>query len=413
MPFARTVIALSLGLIIWQGHVQAAPLLSLDNARSEQAAATSNAWVEINKTAFESNIRTVQNSLTNKSKLCAILKADAYGHGVGLLMPSVIKMEVPCVGVASNEEARVVRESGFKGELVRVRTATLAEVEGALPYRMEELVSSLEYARQAAAIAEKHGRRLKVHLALNAGGMSRNGLEMSTEQGRQEALAITRLAHLKLVGIMTHFAVEDKDDVRQGLKAFNEQTDWLIKTAGINRSKITLHTANSYATLEVPESHLDMVRAGGALYGMMGASYTEYKRVMQVKSYVASVNQYPKGNTVGYGRTVTLSRDSKLANIPVGYSDGYRRAFTNKGFVLIDGQRAPVLGKVSMNTVMVDVTDIPAVRAGDQVVLFGKQGSGEIAQSDLEDLSGTLLVDLATIWGSSNPRTLVADKVSD
>ncbi len=111
-------------------------------------------------------------------------------------MPSVLKMEVPCVGVASNEEARVVRESGFKGELVRVRTATLAEVEGAFPYKMEELVSSLDYARQMAAIAEKHGQRLKVHLALSAGGMSRNGLEMGTEQGRQEALAITRLAPL-------------------------------------------------------------------------------------------------------------------------------------------------------------------------------------------------------------------------
>ncbi|MCP3751459.1 alanine racemase [Pseudomonas sp. SBB6] len=120
--------------------------------------------------------------------------------------------------------------------------------------------------------------------------MSRNGLEMSTEHGRQEALAINRLAPLELVRIMTHFAVQDKDDVRQGLKAFIEQTAWLIKAARINRSKITLHAANAYATLEVPESHLDMVRAGGTLYGMMEPSHAEYKPVMQVKSYVASVN---------------------------------------------------------------------------------------------------------------------------
>lgn len=165
-----------------------------------------------------------------------------------------------------------------------------------------------------AAVAEKHGQRLKVHLALSAGGMSRNGLEMGTEQGRQEALAITRLAPLELVGIMTHFTVQDKDDVRQGLSAFNEQTAWLIMAAGIDRS---------------------------------------------------------------------------------------------------DGQRAPVVGKVSMNTVMVDETDIPAMRAGDQVVLFGKQGDSEITQSELEELSGTLLVDLATVWGSSNPQTLVTDKTSD
>lgn len=413
MPLTRTVIALSLAMIIGQGYVQAAPLLALDNAQSEQAVATSNAWVEVNQAEFENNIRMLQGTLTNKAKLCAILKADAYGHGVALLMPSVMKMAVPCVGVASNEEARIVRESGFKGELVRVRTATLAEVEGALPYNMEELVSGLAYAREMAAIAEKHGKRLKVHLALNAGGMSRNGLEMGTDKGRQEALAITRLAPLQLVGIMTHFAVQDKEDVRQGLDAFNEQTAWLIKTAGIDRNKITLHAANSYATLEVPESHLDMVRAGGALYGMMQPSHAQYKPVMQVKSYVASVNQYPKGNTVGYDRTVTLSRDSRLANIPVGFSDGYRRAFTNKGIVLVNGQRAPVVGKVSMNTVMVDVTDIPAAAAGDQVVLFGKQGESEISQGEIEALSGTLLVDLATVWGSSNPQMLVTDKTSD
>lgn len=275
------------------------------------------------------------------------------------------------------------------------------------------MVGGLEYAREAAAIAAKHGSNLKVHLALNAGGMSRNGLEMSSEQGRKDALAITHLADLELVGIMTHFAVEDKDDVRQGLKVFNEQTAWLIKTAGIDRGKITLHAANSFATLEVPESHLDMVRPGGALYGDTVPSYTEYKRVMQFKSYVASVNEYPKGNTVGYDRTFTLSRNSKLANIPAGYSDGYRRVFTNKGFVLIDGRRAPVVGKVSMNTLMVDVTDIPAASSGDEVALFGKQGGSEITQNEVEGINGALLADLYTVWGSSNPKILVVDKAAD
>jgi alanine racemase len=111
------------------------------------------------------------------------------------------------------------------------------------------------------------------------------------------------------------------------------------------------------------------------LFGDTVPSFTEYKRVMQFKSHVASVNSYPKGNTVGYDRTYTLKRDSKLANITVGYSDGYRRAFTNKGIVLINGHRVPVVGKVSMNTLMVDVTDVPTVKSGDEVVLFGKQGN--------------------------------------
>ena len=407
MPFNRTVLALSLGLIFLQGQVQAAPPLSLNNGISEQTAQTSNAWVEINQAALDHNIQTLQAELGGKSKICAVLKADAYGHGIGLVMSSVIKAGVPCVAVASNEEARVVRASGFKGQLIRVRTASLGELEDALQYNMEELVGNLDFARQAAELAKKHGRPLAVHIGLNSSGMSRNGIEMNTEQGKQDAVAMTQVPNLQVVAIMTHFAVEDKDDVLEGLKAFNEQAAWLIDKAHLDRSKITLHAANSFATLEVPESRLDMVRPGGALFGDTVTTRPEYKRVMQFKSHVASVNSYPAGNTVGYDRTYTLGRDSKLANITVGYSDGYRRVFSNKGVVLINGHRVPVVGKVSMNTLMVDVTDAPDVKSGDEVVLFGKQAGAEVTQAEVEEINGALLADLYTIWGSANPKVLV------
>ena len=409
LPFARTLLALSLGMTLLQTPTFAAPPLTMSNGVAQVNTQGSNAWVEINKTAFEHNIQVLKDTLGDKSKICAVLKADAYGHGIGLLMPSIIATGVPCVGVASNEEARVVRESGYKGQLIRVRTAALSELEAALPYNMEELVGNLDFATKAAQIAEKHGRPLVVHLGLNSSGMSRNGVEMSTAQGRSDAVAITKIPNLQVRAIMTHFAVEDADDVRAGLKTFNEQAQWLIKEAKLDRSKITLHAANSFATLEVPESHLDMVRPGGALFGDTVPSHTDYKRVMQFKSHVASVNSYPKGNTVGYDRTYTLERDSKLANITVGYSDGYRRAFTNKGIVLINGHRVPVVGKVSMNTLMVDVTDAPDVKSGDEVVLFGKQGNAEISQSEVEDINGALLADLYTVWGNSNPKVLIEE----
>lgn len=128
---------------------------------------------------------------------------------------------------------------------------------------------------------------------------------------------------------------------------------------------------------------------------------------MQFKTHVASVNSYPAGNTVGYDHTFTLTRDSKLANITVGYSDGYHRVFTNKGVVLIEGRRVPVVGKVSMNTLMVDVTDVPEVKAGDEVVLFGKQGGAEVTQAEIEEINGALLADLYTVWGNSNPKIMV------
>ena len=407
MPFTRTLLALSLGMALMHNPAFAAPPLSMVDGVAQVNTQDSNAWVEINRAAFVHNIGVLQATVGDKSKICAVLKADAYGHGIGLLMPSIIATGVPCVGVASNEEARVVRESGFKGQLIRVRTAALSELEAALPYNMEELVGNLDFAVKASLIAEKHGRPLVVHLGLNSSGMSRNGVEITTAEGRRDAVAITKVPNLEVRAIMTHFAVEDSDDVRAGLKAFNEQAQWLINVAELDRSKITLHAANPFATLKLPESHLDMVRPGGALFGDTVPSHTGDQRVTQFKSHVASVNSYPKGNTVGYDRTWTLGRDSKLANVTVGYSDGYRRAFTNKGIVLINGHRVPVVGKVSMNTLMVDVTDAPDVKSGDEVVLFGQQGKAEISQAEVEDINGALLADLYTVWGNANPKILV------
>ena len=363
-----------------------------------------NAWLEIDTKAFEQNIATLQSQLQGQSKICAVMKADAYGNGIALLMPSVIKMRVPCVAIASNEEARVVRASGYKGQVMRVRTATLHEIRDGMKYNMEELIGNPELAATVSDMARKQGKTVRYHLALNSAGMSRNGLDLSTEAGQQAALAITRLPNLKITGIMTHFPVEEKADVEKGLAAFKSETAWLIQTAKLDRSKLTLHTANSFTTLAVPEARMDMVRPGGLLYGDTIPEHTEYKKIMAFKTNVASINSYPKGNTVGYDRTFTLTRDSRLANLPMGYSDGYRRVFTNKGHVLIRGHRVPVVGKVSMNTTMVDITDFPDISAGDEVVLYGSQNGAEITQSEVEDINGALLADLYTVWGNSNPR---------
>lgn len=365
----------------------------------------SNAWLEIDAQAFEGNIQALKAKL-GETKICAVMKADAYGHSIKLLIPSVIKAELPCVAIASNEEARAVREGGFKGRLMRLRTATLAEVEAALPLGVEELVGNLAFTKEVAKTGTKHDRTVRVHIDLNAGGMSRNGLELATEQGKADAVAITKTPGIDVVGLMTHFPVEEVEDVKKVLALYLQQSEWLIGAAKLDRGHVVRHTANSFATLEVPEARLDMVRPGGALYGDTIPTYTEFKRVMSFKSRVAAVNPYPAGNSVGYDRTFVLQRDSRLANVPVGYSDGYRRVFSSKTFVLIRGKRFPVVGRVSMNTLMVDVTDDPTVASGDEVVLFGKQGDAEITQAELEKAADTILADLYTIWGAANPRIL-------
>ncbi|WP_433923940.1 alanine racemase [Vreelandella sp. 21] len=384
----------------------AAPLLS-DQALLVDSPEhlSANAWVEISQSAFEGNVRGVLELLGEEAELCAIMKADAYGHGIANLMPSVIALGIPCIGVASNEEARVVRASGFDGRLMRVRSATPEEVRGAFDYGMEELFGDITAARQASSDAAEAGVTLRYHLGLNAGGMGRNGMALDSEAGRQEALELQDLASLELVGIMTHFAFEDEDFVRQGLEAFHEQSDWLIETANLDREALTLHAANSFTTMEVPEARLDMVRPGGLLYGDL-PHYEQFKPVMSFRTRVASVNDYAQGSGVGYDNVRVLERDSLLANLPVGYSDGYRRVFSDAAFALVNGERVPVMGRVSMNTTMVDVTDVEGVAAGDEVVLYGLQGDERITIGELEDLNSALLADLYTVWGNSNPKVL-------
>lgn len=381
----------------------AAPLLGLPGKRK---AGAFNAWIEIDPEIFESNLRLVEAALVGEPKVCAVMKADAYGVGIDLVMPSVIKARIPYVGIASTEEARMVRACGYKGRVMRVRAATLDEIHDALRYKVEELAGNLAQAQAMGDSARKRGRTLRVHLALNSAGMSRNGIEMETEQGRQDAEALTKIEGLQIVGLMTHFPTEDRADILQGLDAFKAQTDWLFAHTALRREDVLLHAANSYAVQHIPEAHLDMVRPGGALYGYGGTPKPPFAHVASFKSRVASVQAYPAGDTVSYDRTCVLKRDSLLANIPVGYSDGYRRAYSNKGAMLIRGQRAPVMGNVTMNTTMVDVTDIPGVQAGDEVVLFGKQGNAEITLAEVEQITGVILADQYTVWGTSNPKIL-------
>jgi len=397
-------LALALLLASQTNLAPAAPTLEVSPNPAQISAA--NAWMEIDQRVFEANLAALQKRLNEQTQICAVMKADAYGHSIALLIPSIIGMNIPCVGITSNEEARVAREKGFSGRLIRLRSATLGEMEGALPYNLDELVGNLQVAREMDALGKRAGRSINVHLGLNAGGMARNGLELATEQGKQDALELAKLPHLQLVGLMTHFALDSREKILEGVKTFKEQTDWLIEQASLNRKDLLLHTANTAATLEVPESWFDMVRPGRLIYGEVGENYPEFSTFMAFKSRVTSVNAYPKGSGVGYDHTRTLERDSLLANIPVGYSDGYRRILSNRVSVLINGQRAPMVGRISMNTFMVDVTDIAGVKAGDEVVLFGKQGGAEITQAELEEVLQVFLAENYTLWSTANPRVL-------
>lgn len=402
MKLRSLCLALLLAVLLPVYGIAAPPLSSTADISSELVQA--NAWLEIDVEAFEHNIQTVQKKLSPDTELCAIMKADAYGCGMSLLLPSVMKLRIPCVGVASNDEIRVAREGGFQGRVMRVRLATPEEIGSALKYDAEELIGNIAQAEAAAKIANANGKKMKIHVALNSSSMSRNGIDLTMEDNKDAVLRIVKNPAFEVVGIMTHYPVSDKEAVSNALARFKQEADWLIQAGGLDRDKLTLHTANTSATLEMPETHLDMVRPGRAIYGDMGPNDKEFKKVLVAfKTRVAAVNSYPKGSPVGYDGTHILQRDSLLANIPIGYSDGYRRVFSNKAHVLINGQRVPVVGNISMNTFMVDVTDLKKqAQPGDEVVLYGKQGGSEITQEELEEMNGDFLANIYTLWAQAN-----------
>ncbi|MGR5079729.1 alanine racemase [Photobacterium swingsii] len=400
MKLKLSLIALAL---MSQNAIAAPLLVDVDKPDVEQRIQASNAWLEVDTQAFDNNIKLLQAKLKADTKICAIMKADAYGNGIAGLMPTIIANNIPCVGITSNEEARVVREHGFKGELARVRAASRNEIEAGIAYKIEELIGTKAQADQIIAIAKEHATNIPVHLALNTSGMGRNGLDLTTEEGKDEGIQIASNPHLKIVGMMTHFPNEGIAEIKQKVAQFKAETQWLIDSTDLQREDITLHVANSYTTMNVPEAHLDMVRPGGLLYGDAPAK-PPFQRIVSFKTRIASLHHFPAGSTVGYGSTAVLKRDSVLANLPIGYSDGFARSLSNKAEVLINGQRAKVVGMASMNTTMVDVTDIVDVKANSEVVIFGPQGQDIITSDETEERSGRILPEHYTIWGATNPR---------
>jgi alanine racemase len=402
------------GLLGAAASAGALPVLTgADRRLRREKAVRRNGWIEIDAAAFEHNLTELERTV-GQTPICVVVKADAYGHGLDLLMPSILRKKVGMLGITSNDEARIAREKGYRGRILRLRSATGDEMEDAVDDRVEELVGNPDYAAELDRIAAHRRVRVRTHLILNSAGMSRNGMELATDEGRAAVGGILGQRHLHFVGVMTHFPVEEAEDVRGGLARFRRDCDWLFAQTALRREGLTLHVANTFATLNVPESRLDMVRCGATLYDdLYGANY---RQVMSLKSRIASINPYPQGNTVSYDRTFRLERDSWLANIPLGYSDGYRRIFSHANqlpaearttYALVAGRKMPVIGRVTMNTIMLDVTDIRSeVKLGDEVVFLGQQGKERIGWGDLEKWSGTITEDIETMMGDALPKVL-------
>jgi len=329
------------------------------------------------------------------SKVMAVVKADGYGHGLERVARAL--QGADAFGVAALSDAERLRAAGLSQRIVLLSGPD--EPDDLALLRRLQVDAVIHHPSQLQLLAaDPGGAPIRTWLKLDT-GMHRLGFPAADAAEVHARLRALPGVHDEIV-LMTHFARSDEFTsaaTREQMRRFDEAVAGLPGEHSLS---------NSAGVLGWPEAHRHWVRPGGALYGYGGTPKPPFAHVASFKTRVAAVNAYPAGDTVSYDRTFTLKRDSLLANLPVGYSDGYRRAYSNKGAVLVRGQRAPVVGNVTMNTTMVDVTDIPGVQAGDEVVLFGKQGEAQITQAEIEELTGVVLADQYTIWGNSNPKIL-------
>lgn len=357
------------------------------------------AWCDIHLDRISANLERALEMVPDGRRFCAVLKADAYGHGIAQVVPRVMEQGVVSIGITSNAEARAVRAAGFNGTLIRLRAATRDEIEGALPHRVEEQVGSLQAAQAMQAIRRSGQGAAEVHLALNCKGMSRDGLEIGDSAGHENAARILEMLGDQIVGICTHFPRNHPDDLHQTDRWFQDQVDWVLAHSLLRRDTLTVHAGSSLTLLSGVPVETDMYRCGAILYGILRHDLG-FRATLSLKTRVVSLGRYSEGQTVGYDRDYVLSCDSQLACLSIGYANGIPRIAQGRIAAMIRGQKAPILGKISMNTLVADVTEIDSIQIGDEAVLFNHHEP----VTAFETPFGSILADLFTDWGARNPR---------
>ena len=365
-------------------------------------------WVEVNKKALQGNIRQFKDLIGEKVKLMAVVKANAYGHGLNEMARIAVELGVPWLGVDSIDEAIGLRKAGIKTPILILGYTLLSRLEDVVKYDLRQVVYNKETIEKL--------QQGKVHLKIET-GTSRQGIEK--EELLELAKLIKKHPQIEIEGIYTHYAnIEDTTDhsyAQQQLQRFKDAVELLEK----NGVKIPIkHTACSAAVILFPETYFDMVRLGISMYGLWPSKETfvsaqEKDRKIKIepaltwKTKVAQIKKIKAGTPISYGLTEKASSDSKIAVLPIGYWDGYDRKLSGIANVLIKGKRCKVLGRVCMNMIMVDVSHLSDVKLEDEVVLLGKQGSEEITADELAQKIGTINYEVVTRINPLIPRIVI------
>jgi alanine racemase len=374
---------------------------------------TPNTWVEIDRAALLSNVYACRQLIGPHCRLLALVKGNAYGHGLLETATVLLAADIDMLGVEAVGEAVTLRAGGVTCPILLVGPIPLADISLLLSHRLTPLLVSPEQVQMVGEFARRAACGLDVHLKFDT-GMHRQGIMREELPVLLDLLA--KYPGLCVSGVATHLARADEAEqpewTRRQLDRFHDMLATLA-AAGIRAP--SRHAANSAAALLWPETRLDMVRLGIMLYGFWPGPAVErasaekltLRPVMTWKTRVAAVKTVPCGGSIGYGGSYVTTRASRIAVLPLGYYEGYGRSLSNLGQVLIHEQRAPVCGRVSMNLMTVDVTDIPAVQPGDEVVLLGRQGTSAISAEELAAWLGTIHYEVTTRINPLIPRIVV------
>ncbi|MBQ0000808.1 MAG: alanine racemase [Clostridiales bacterium] len=361
--------------------------------------------------AIAYNFEEMHKKLKPGVKLVAVIKADGYGHGAEAIARMVEPYEyVWGFAVATADEADHLRKIGMKKPILILGLVLEDAYENMIRQDVRMAVSEYSMAKELSDAAVAMGMKAKVHLALDT-GMTRIGFADNAESV-PAIKAISELPNLEIEGMFTHFARADEYDVAPAYVQLGryDAFEKLLSENGIHVP--VLHCANSAGIMRVPEAQHHMVRAGITIYGIYPSDEVErellpLKPAMELKSRVTYVKDVPAGCGISYGAKYVTEETRRVATIPVGYADGYSRGLSNKGYVLIHGKKAPILGRVCMDQFMVDVTDIPDVKRGDAVTLIGADGDEFISIEYLGDLSGRFSYEFACEISKRVPRVYI------
>lgn len=376
-------------------------------------------WAEVDLSAIAHNTGELRRVTDPGARLMVAVKANAYGHGAVKVAQKALKSGAQSLGVARIDEGIQLRKAGLDAPILIFGYTAPDLAEELLAFDLTQTVYSFESADALSRAAALSGKKLKVHFKVDT-GMGRLGMIPDSRDARLQGTYITnnavseiekmaKLNGLELEGIFTHFATADYADKTYARNQFELFMDFLDSLRNIGLEIPIRHAANSAAIIGMPETHLDMVRAGISLYGLypseeVNRNHVTLKPVMALKTRIIHLKQVPAGFKVSYGITHETEKPTTIATVPIGYADGLDRRLSSRGYMLVHGHRVPIVGRICMDLTMLDVGEVPEVTIEDEVVVFGRQENASITVDEIASKLDTINYEIVSTVAHRIPR---------